>query len=583
MRGFAKYPPLAALCTVAVSLALPALAHAVPTGLSNAGFESNLDGWSSTVTHGGYYYADTVEPATCRTPDGVCVITGSDAFHVSEGGYDAEPRDVTVTPVEGSKMVRLGGPFNNVGQHQPLDRYRLEQTFVVDPAKPVLDLNYNVYSWDYQGFDRLDLRVTLTDADGDVIAQQAQPGFGSGTQLKNTGWRSADIDLTGYENQQVHLRIESGGTSDTLYGFWAYIDAGLVPEPAVSPPAPEPVTTPSGSPVLLGNFSDPGSGQSWITVPVGSGTAQFPGNCMPLTLNVPINPGAGVVSNVGLRLDSPIGPVETFAMHDTPPTPADNVWTGTIGCVKTGTLSVIYDLTEGGSTEHFAVPLGGLVLIDPQGVVYDKALLDQKVAAGTSVAAARDQSAIAGATVRLQRCADANGGCVNVLSADPGIAPNVNPETTGADGHYQWDVSAGFYRVVVTKAGYDTATGPIHDIPPPVLDGHIAMTKPSTGGGGGGGGGGGNNGGGQSNPPAKDNTPAAPAETPATPPAIPPSRPPAKPPVKADPYKKCKKLKSKKRAACVKQVKALKKCDKLKGKKRKACRTRVLHPPRRHG
>ncbi|MEA2421624.1 MAG: hypothetical protein QOF55_723, partial [Thermoleophilaceae bacterium] len=208
MRKSSKRTPMMVLLALAVSLALAVPGEAAaPTGLQNPGFESDLSGWDASIVHKGYEYADTVDPATCKVPDGICVITG-DQFVVNDGQYDSS-RTVTVAPVEGAKMVRLGGPFTFAGQRQPLDRYRLEQTFVVDPAKPVLDLNYNVFGWDYQGFDRLDFRVTLTDAAGDVIATQEQPGFGAGTNLKTTGWRSAKVDLTGYEGKQVHLLIDS--------------------------------------------------------------------------------------------------------------------------------------------------------------------------------------------------------------------------------------------------------------------------------------------------------------------------------------------------------------------------------------
>ena len=107
-------------------------------------------------------------------------------------------------------------------------------------------------------------------------------------------------------------------------------------------------------------------------------------------------------------------------------------WSADIPCAKTGDLLVSYDLVEGGDTQHFEVPLGGLVLIDPAGVVYDKAAFDEAKATGKSDDAARSDAAIEGATVRLQRRVD--GEWRNVLSGDPGITPNVNPQVPGENG-----------------------------------------------------------------------------------------------------------------------------------------------------
>ena len=99
----------------------------------------------------------------------------------------------------------------------------------------------------------------------------------------------------------------------------------------------------------------------------------------------------------------------------------------------------------------FVVPIGGIVLIDPQGVVYDRISYDAAIAGGQTAEQARATAAISGATVRLQR--EQGGSFVNLLAADPGIAPNVNPQITGGDGRYQWDVAAGTYRVTVSAPG----------------------------------------------------------------------------------------------------------------------------------
>jgi hypothetical protein len=482
------------------------------------------------------------------------VIEGSDTF-TPDGGSP-----ITVAPLDGDKMVRLGGPFTSADQEQARDAYVLSQTYTVDAADPVLKLNYNVFLYDYQGFDRLNFRVRLTDRDGDTIADLTQGGFGAGEDisLKNTGWRSAYIDLADYAGQQVHLRIVSGGTRDNLYGFWAYVDAGQAAAPPVSPPTFDP---PENVPFNL--FADPVSGQSYLAIPTGV-VGSFPGGCMPLDVSVPIDAGAGTVSGVSLLA---VG--ETIAMTEGPA----GVWSARIDCVESGDLAVQYTLAEGGDSETFIVPIGGIVLIDPAGVVYDIPRFNAARAAGQSEDQARASAAIQGATIRLQR---STGGVFrNVLSGDPGISPNVNPEITGANGQFQWDVSDGDYRVVVSKPGYVTATSRVATIPPEVTDLHVGLqpvNSPPTGGGG-------------------------------TPPAgliltVPPPKVAAKACAGLKGSKlakckrkqkldaaiaKCKKGKKGKRALCIKRAKALSKCSAITGPKKAKKKARCVAKARRIG
>jgi YVTN family beta-propeller protein len=54
---------------------------------------------------------------------------------------------------------------------------------------------------------------------------------------------------------------------------------------------------------------------------------------------------------------------------------------------------------------------------------------------------------------------------VSISSA--GILPAVNPETTGADGVFHWDVSAGYYKVQAVKPGCSTVVIGPYPVPPP--------------------------------------------------------------------------------------------------------------------
>lgn len=563
-RARARQGGRAAALALAALMVLAATAYAA-VGLQNPSFESGLDGWTAQTVADG---ATDPVPADCAGIGGdskraVCVV-GADTFTPSGGS------PVTVEPLDGASMVRLGGPFTSSGQNQFRDRYQLRQTFTVDPANPVLMLNYNVFVFDYQGFDELRFTVRLTDENGAPITDFAQGGFGSGIALKNTGWRSAAIDLSSYENQQVHLVIDSGGTSDTLYGFWAYVDAGVAPVPPVSPPTFTPPTNPAtGQPVPINSYSD-GSGQVFIAIP-NAQTSDFPGGCVgPIPISVPIAAGSGTVSNVSLLgLDS--GPL---TMTEGPP----GVWNATIDCAQNADLVVQYTLTEGPVSETFIVPIGGIALIDPAGVVYDQARYDSARAAGQSDEQARNGSAIQGAVVRLQR-RQGDGSFKNVLSGDPGISPNINPEITGANGQFQWLTDAGDYRVVVAKDGYETTISREVTIPPEVTDLHVGMrptTQPQP-----------PDADGDGRPDASDQCPnvaaatanGCPAPVIATQTVVPPK---ACASLTGKKLAKCKraqalkkairhckatKKKGKKRKICVKRVKALSKCSAIKGKK----------------
>jgi hypothetical protein len=231
----------------------------------------------------------------------------------------------------------------------------------------------------------------------------------------------------------------------------------------------EPLNLPSGDPVQIENYVDDG-GKSLIAVPAGD-VRQFPSGCTPLDVDTTIAAGSGSVSNAKLVLaPADGGPNQQFDMSH-----ADgDRWSAHIDCVEPGELSVTWDFTESGTTTSLSKPLGGIVLIDPQGVVYDKDRYDASISAGSSPDDARSAAAIEGASVELQRFS--GGQWTKVPSGDPGISPNTNPQITKRDGVFRWDVSAGKYRVVVTREGYETATSAAVDIPPPVTNLHVAMT-----------------------------------------------------------------------------------------------------------
>jgi hypothetical protein len=439
-----------------------------PAGASaamlNSSFESgdpgtaNITDWATTIVNPD----GSTSPGSCSTPQrGVCLIEGNDTFSVSDG---FGTRNVSITPLDGNRMVRLGGPFNDAGQGQVEgEKYRIDQTFTVDPGSPIVKMNYRINTFDYTGFDELTLRITLTDENGAVLAERVTGSFGPGgdTNYKDSGWRGFRQDMSDYAGQQVHMRVQAGGTQDTLYGFWVYLDGGDAPAPpdigASAPPGFD-----------LNEYIDEGTGLTYFTLP--NSQVNSAGGCVPLEITVPISAGAGSVSNVKLLVESlEGGTIEEIAMSDA----GGGNWKATIPCASDSNLRVSYELTEGGTTNTFVIPIGGVALVDPQGIVYDELQFNLAIRAGKSPDQARAESAISGATVRLQRLTA--GSFKTVLSGDPGIFPNVNPEITQANGKFQWDVSGGKYRVVVSKTGYPTTTSREVDIPPPVLDLHVAM------------------------------------------------------------------------------------------------------------
>jgi len=119
----------------------------------------------------------------------------------------------------------------------------------------------------------------------------------------------------------------------------------------------------------------------------------------------------------------------------------------------TVTYSVYYPASD--SQVNFGI------YVDPAGYIYDAATLER----------------ITGASVWLQR-PDDQGGWENVPTGQtpPIMQPDVNPQITGADGQYQWDVLAGSYRVHVEAPGYYPADSIVVNIPPPVTDLHVGLT-----------------------------------------------------------------------------------------------------------
>lgn len=92
---------------------------------------------------------------------------------------------------------------------------------------------------------------------------------------------------------------------------------------------------------------------------------------------------------------------------------------------------------------------------------------------------------IAGATVTLLRSASPAGPFIQVPNGSAEMSPanRVNPDTSGSDGSFGWDVVGGYYEIQATKAGCfspanhsnPVATSPALTIPPPATNLTVAM------------------------------------------------------------------------------------------------------------
>jgi len=118
--------------------------------------------------------------------------------------------------------------------------------------------------------------------------------------------------------------------------------------------------------------------------------------------------------------------------------------------------------TDGDGEHDDGCQVAGVFLIDPSGVVFD----------------ADTGTPIAGATVTLKRLNPAQSTYVEMSpTLHAGMfEPEVNPQTTGSDGRYAWNVVAGQYLVEVSIAGCSPATSEAVSVPPPVTNLDVGLS-----------------------------------------------------------------------------------------------------------
>jgi hypothetical protein len=421
LRPRARLLALLFLSALAVWFVVSGIAsHPASAAVTNRGFETgDLTGWSTgTIT------------------ESVAVV-GSDTINADDG--------VVAVPLEGDYMARLGNPQPSAGENQPMGPNELYQSFTI--SENVVRFAYNIWTYDYTGYDEFRWEVRLTDSDTVIGTFQTQAwGTDGDISRKTSGWQIVEVDTSAYQGRPARLSFSARGTQDNLFAFWVYIDSaeqalapGVVDLSKIKVNGFSPSQNPQTQTIFLRRA--PGTGTVTISVPI---------TCPPTC------GGSSVPNSVELIVSGPGGYLETYSMtkgsgdiwevtFPVPPGNEGDTFTLTLRIDCCGTILI--------------VTIGSIALVDPSGFVTD----------------AVTEEPIPEATVTLQRLDDSTWTDVNPYETagdppSPTISPQVNPQLTDEEGHYGWDVVAGTYRVVVEKEGYVTQTSQSVTVPPPVTD-----------------------------------------------------------------------------------------------------------------
>jgi len=120
----------------------------------------------AALTNPGFEMGDLTGWTTGATQEGVFVV-GTDTINAGES--------LSQAPLEGNSMARLGNPEPSKDENQPEGPNELVQTFTIDG--PAVKFAYNIWTYDYTGYDefKIDLRLVASDT---VIYSYYAAGLG---------------------------------------------------------------------------------------------------------------------------------------------------------------------------------------------------------------------------------------------------------------------------------------------------------------------------------------------------------------------------------------------------------------------
>lgn len=382
--------------------------------------------------------------------------------------------DAWLSPFEGEFMGRLGDPPLSppgFGEQQPGPNV-ICQAFT--PIGPKVRFVYNFFTQDYSMYDHLTFQVKVA-ATGVVLHHYWQEAFGPAgdISLKTTGWRLVDLDVSGYEGQVLIIQFSAGGTVDSLYNSWVYIDSADQNTPQEAIP-PEDIEASAQTGTVN---KDPSTGQLQVLMPGA--------NLSPLTITLTVVcPDGTAPAGVLLLLDKTF-PDVTLELPMTPM--GSNVWTVTIPAVDLNhAVLVPIPLYVQADCNGAAVnqSIGILTLIDPAGIIYDA--FSGLPIEGAQVTLFTLPGTVSGTDCPAGYTPPAPGPTaqqlLDAVMANPletilyDIDPNINPMTVGADGLYSWDVTAACWFVLAQAVGYSPAYSAVVGIPPEVTTLDVFLT-----------------------------------------------------------------------------------------------------------
>ena len=356
---------------------------------------------------------------------------------------------------------------------------------------------------------RHDVVLTLADASGSGI-----PGMPIRYRVNGVNATPANPSeyLRAVTNQSGQVLVSVNGTTpgiDTVLAFADVVGAEngvreaaepqssakvtwLADNHVAGPPSvPPSLNGPSGT-LPVGTVANPDNAEAptYTFGRAASSSAGFEtctsnghsGRRLNFPIEVDLQPGAGTIVSAFLLTVDPAGQDPNATGGATAPpaiaatSSAGNRRGFVVECVTNTDLWVRFTLSEGGVEQTFVIPIGGLLLIDPQGVVYDRVAYDAAIGAGQNPEQARASAAITGAT--------------RAAAPQRGKAPS--ERAVGRPGHppeRQWTspppAVCSSWRSPMARTGspWPQPASRQHesrsvDVPPPVLDLHIPIERP---------------------------------------------------------------------------------------------------------